>query len=239
MYTDKYKGIYAYKDNKTNEIVYIGKDSHLYKKARHIQHYSESRKSHQKINNILQSNPERYTYIEIIHLNSDTSNEELDGFEIRYINLFKPKFNFTIGGDGAPTNKGKTFTKEHRIKIAKAHKGKTLSQETKDKVSKNNTRHNLGKHLSDETKQRISQSEKDKEVTLETRIKLSKSQNSTGYYRVQKHYDKKFKQGFEWVYKYREDGKQKKISSVNLMKLESKVKSKGLLWLKLLDVQKY
>ena len=235
MYTDKYKGIYAYKDNKTNEIVYIGKDSHLYKKARHIQHTSQAHKNRQKINGILQLNPGRYEYVEIIRLPYDTSRQELDGFEIRYIKLYKPKFNFTVGGDGGPTNKGRKFTKEHRIKIAKVNTGKKHSKETREKISRNNARHTLGKHLSDETKQKISKSEKGKEVTLETRIKLSKSQSSTGYYRVQKHYDKKFKQGFEWVYKYREDGKQKKISSVNLMKLESKVKSKGLLWLKLSD----
>lgn len=233
MYTDKYKGIYAYKDNKTNKIVYIGKDSHLYKKARHIQHYSESRKDHQKINNILQSNPKRYSYIEIIQLPSKTTIEELDGFEIRYINLFNPKFNFTIGGDGAPTNKGKTFTREHRIKISKAHKGKVLSQKTKDKVSKNNARYNLGKHLSEETKKKISEATQNKEVNNETKLKLSKIHNTTGYFRVHKLKDKRTKQGFIWVYKWRENGQQKKLSSVNLITLASKVKTKGLPWFKL------
>lgn len=30
----KYSGIYAYIDKKTNKIVYIGKDSHIYKNSR-------------------------------------------------------------------------------------------------------------------------------------------------------------------------------------------------------------
>ena len=232
----KYKGIYGYKDKKTNTIVYIGKDSYLYKKSRHRQHYSKQRYSCQKINRILQSNKERYEYIEIIRLPFDLSNKELDDFEIRYIHLYKPKFNFTIGGDGAPTNKGKKFTKEHRIKISKAHKNKTLSEETKLKISNNNARYFLGKHRSEEVKKKISESEKNKEVSMETKLKLSKSRNKSGYYRVFKNYDDKFKQGFEWVYKWRENGKQKRLSSVNLLKLESKVKSKGLDWIKLSDI---
>lgn len=232
----KYKGIYGYKDKKTNKIVYIGKDSYLYKKSRHRQHHSKPRYDRQKINTILQSNKGRYEYIEIIRLPFDLSNKELDDFEIRYIHLCKPKFNFTSGGDGAPTNKGKKFTKEHRIKISKAHEGKTLSEETKLKVSKNNARYFLGKHRSDEVKKKISESEKNKEVSIKTKLKLSKIRNKSGYYRVYKHYDDRFKQGFQWIYKWRENGKQKSLSSVNLLKLESKVKSKGLDWIKLSDI---
>ena len=102
------------------------KDSSLHTKRRHRQHTSQAHKTRQKINGILQLNPGRYEYVEIIRLPYNTSRQELDGFEIRYIKLYKPKFNFTIGGDGAPTNKGRKFTKEHRIKIAKANTGRTL-----------------------------------------------------------------------------------------------------------------
>lgn len=236
MNNKKYKGIYGYKDNKTNKILYIGKDSYMYRKSRHQQHHSKPRYSAQKINMILQSNPERYEYLEIIRLPQTTSREELDGFEIRYIGLYKPKFNFTIGGDGAPTNKGKKFTREHRMKIAKANTGKTHSKETRLKISKNNSRWNLGKHLSEETKKKISESEKGKEVSMETKLKLSKNGNKSGYYRVYKNYSNSFKQGFEWVYKWRENGKQKRLSSVNLLKLEAKVKARGLDWIKLSEV---
>ena len=53
---ERYKGVYGYKDNKTNEIVYIGKDSYLYKKARHTQHHSQPRYHVQKINQTLIKN---------------------------------------------------------------------------------------------------------------------------------------------------------------------------------------
>ena len=233
----KYKGIYAYKDIKTDEIVYIGKDSLLYKKSRHIQHHSKQRYDAQKINRILQLNPGRYEYTEIIRLPQNTSRNELDDFERRYINLYAPKFNFTEGGDGGATNKGKTFTKEHRCKISEAHMGKKLSKETREKLSKNNARYMLGRHHSEETKRKISESEKDKEVSMETKIKRSKATNKLGYYRVYKQIDKRAKQGFTYVYKWRENGYQKKLSSVNLLALKTKVISKGLPWIKLDNIE--
>ena len=42
--------------------------------------------------------------------------------------------------------------------------------------------------------------------------------------------DKTCKQGFVWRYLYYEDRKQRSISSVDLNKLEQKVKAKGLKW---------
>ena len=233
----KYKGIYAYKDTKTQEIVYIGKDSRLYRKGRHAQHHSAPRRTHQKINRILQANPGRYEYLEIIRLPPNTTHKELDGFEIRYINLYKPKFNFTIGGDGAPTNKGGHHSRETRIKISKAHTGKTLSKETREKVSKNNARYFLGKHLSEETKRKISESEKGKEVTMETCLKRSMVDNKTGYYRVHTVKDKRLKQGFTYVYQWRENGVKKDIKSVNLLRLKSKVIEKELPWIKLSEIK--
>jgi hypothetical protein len=42
------------------------------------------------------------------------------------------------------------------------------------------------------------------------------------------------KQGFTWVYQYQDDnGKQKGVSSIDLKKLEAKVKEMGLAWYKL------
>lgn len=69
----------------------------------------------------------------------------------------------------------------------------------------------------------------------EHKINLSKSKNTTGYFRVNKQKDKTCKQGFRWRYEYFEDGKQKSIKSVDIEKLEEKVKAKGLLWRKFDD----
>lgn len=61
-------------------------------------------------------------------------------------------------------------------------------------------------------------------------------QNTTGYYRVIKKERKNTKQGFTWVYRYYKNGKRKYISSVDLDKLEEKVKAKGLPWYKLENI---
>lgn len=60
--------------------------------------------------------------------------------------------------------------------------------------------------------------------------------NPSGYFRVSKIYDKKYKQGFIWTYNYFEEGHRKKISSVDIGKLEKKVKDKGLIWHKIGEV---
>jgi group I intron endonuclease len=57
--------------------------------------------------------------------------------------------------------------------------------------------------------------------------------NTTGYYRVSQQKNSNCKQGFIWIYKYYDDGIRKSITSVDLKKLEAKVKGKGLLWKKL------
>ena len=73
----------------------------------------------------------------------------------------------------------------------------------------------------------------DKNVSGNTKMKISESNNTSGYYRVDKHKDKKLKQGFTWRYQYNDNGKKKEIVSVSIDKLEKKVKAKGLKWKKL------
>lgn len=58
--------------------------------------------------------------------------------------------------------------------------------------------------------------------------------NTTGFYRVSKKRGPTYKQGFCYVYSYRDNNdKGKTINSVSLKKLEIKVKEKGLPWKKL------
>ena len=73
----------------------------------------------------------------------------------------------------------------------------------------------------------------DKNVSDNTKMKISESKNTSGYYRVDKHKDKRLKQGFRWRYQYTDNGKWKSIVSVDINKLEAKVKAKGLKWEKL------
>lgn len=53
------KGIYKYTDLEINEIVYVGKDSHIDRNDRHKAHMRPSRYDDQPFNRILQNNPDR------------------------------------------------------------------------------------------------------------------------------------------------------------------------------------
>lgn len=67
-------------------------------------------------------------------------------------------------------------------------------------------------------------------ISDETKRRMSVTKNTTGILYVCKHKHKQCEQGFEWRYQYSVDGKQKTISSVDIEKLEDKVRAKGLPW---------
>lgn len=73
----------------------------------------------------------------------------------------------------------------------------------------------------------------DKNVSDNTKMKISESKNTSGYYGVSKYKDKRLNQGFTWRYQYMDNGGKKEIRSVDINKLEAKVKAKGLKWKKL------
>lgn len=100
--------------------------------------------------------------------------------------------------------------------------------------------HNTGLKRSVETIRKMSDVKKgennpmyDQHHSLESRKAISKSSNSTGYFRVGKDKNKKYKQGFIYQYRYYENGKPKKIRAIDIKVLEAKVKAKGLEWFKL------
>ena len=61
-------------------------------------------------------------------------------------------------------------------------------------------------------------------------IKITKTYGNTGFNHVYKINCSKCEQGFKYEYKYIKQNKRKNIASVNLKKLEEKVKEKGLEW---------
>lgn len=73
---------------------------------------------------------------------------------------------------------------------------------------------------------------KDEDRLHEWAIKQSKTKsNKTNYFRVSKQKTPGCKQGFSWRYQYTdENGKRRAIWSVDIKKLEKKVKAKGLEW---------
>lgn len=152
-----YSGIYCYTDKlNNNEIVYIGKDSHINKQQRRKNHLAKSRYNDQPFNRIIQNNPNRYEYHVLCRGKAD--NELLNIFEKGYIETYQPRFNYGPGGDGRA---GAKLTKEHKDKISKANKGKKVSKETREKISKANKGkpgYNKGKKVSKKTREKISKS---------------------------------------------------------------------------------
>ena len=134
------KGIYAYVDTMDNSVVYVGKDSNIDRGVRRKAHMAPYRYNVQKINRVLQNNPNRYQYKEIFVFD-EISKTELNHLEMQQIALFNPKFNFTKGGDGFQSGEehpyyGKSLSEERRAKISETLKGKFVSEETKKKISK-------------------------------------------------------------------------------------------------------
>ena len=112
------------------------------------------------------------------------------------------------------------------------HEGKQLSEETKRKISeltrgKNNPMYDI--HLFGEKNGMYNKnhSEESKQLMGETKSKIY---NSTGFYKVFKHKDDRYLQGFRWHYSWTENGKRNEIASVSLLDLEEKVRAKGLHW---------
>ena len=212
-------GVYGYYDIKNRYVIYIGQDAHIDEEKRHKEHFMPSLYCRQKINQTLQSNPDRYVYFKFIEGNY--TQDEIDDFEKEAIKLLKtykydyPErsvFNFTPGGGLNPS-----IIPEIAKKISKSISGE------------NNPMY--GKQMPKEVKQKISNSSTGKKHSSETKIKMSISRNSSGYYNVHKH-KRNTKQGFIWVYQYYKNNKKKYISSIDIEKLEQKVKAKGLLWIK-------
>lgn len=202
-------GIYCYIDLKDGSIVYIGKDSHINRNFRHMQHKSPSKYDVQQINKVIQNNPERYEY-KVLDDNVD-SLDLLNALEINYIQQLKPKFNYTIGGDGTA--------------------GYNHSDETKAKIKKNNARYWLGKKMTKEHILKSVEARKGISHPYNQKINISKSTNTTGFYRVRKEKDKTCKQGYLWTYEYYDENqKHKRIRRTDLFKLKQAVIDRGFVW---------
>ena len=157
---DMTKGIYCYIDNKNDNIVYVGKDSHIGEGKRRRAHLAPSNYNAQPINRILQNNPFRYRYNVLWEIDDCTDNH-LNQMEFFYIKKYNPQFNFTDGGDGMT---GFKHSEETRKKMsennARYWKGKKRSEETRKKISENNARYWQGKTLPEKTRKKMSESQK-------------------------------------------------------------------------------
>ena len=231
-------GIYKITRKDTGQC-YIGLSEDIEKRYR--QHANGKDMKYSRIDRAMVKHGEDKFDLEIIEElpNNRTLLMKREEYWVAYYNTYKDKnhYNLTPGGDFCPSKLPEVRAKisktqsgennpaklpEVRAKISKAMSGRKLSQKTKDKLSKINSGENhpiYGKKRTQETKEKISKT-------------LSKAHNTSGYYRVRKEKNSECKQGFVWRYEYREDGRKKRISSVDIKKLEKKVKAKDLEWIK-------
>ena len=216
-------GIYFYWDNHKDELAYIGQSVNC---ERRFQEHLSRGKSKIHFDKILQNNPSRYSPHILLHCCADSLDEE----EILAIKIYKPKFNFHCGGTGFGTGKNNPnyggLSNQHKKNISKGSIGKVISKEARQNMSKNHADVSgdknpmYGKTHSQKTKDKIS-------------TQQSKKRNTSGYYRVFKKQDKTCKQNFRWIYRYPDsNGNKKELSSVDIDKLEQKIKNKGLKWIK-------
>lgn len=217
------KGIYCYIDSKTGLIDYIGQSIDLERRFR--EHLRPSKYDAQPFNRILQNNPNRYEYR--VLCSGEYSDLQLNKLERLFIKIFTPRFNFNKGGGG---NSGYKHTEEALLKISKINSRDDLDDDI------------LAKEYFDNglTTYEIGEKYNCNHETVSRRLKKNGHQlrdyseyyNTSGYFRVIKQKCKTCKKGFTFRYQYTENGKRKTIYSVDINKLEEKVKNKGLEWRK-------
>ena len=145
--------------------------------------------------------------------------DELDDIETYYINIW----NLTNNQYGYNIESG-------------GHLNKVLSQETKQKISKTKQgcvpwNKNQTNVYAQETLQKMSNAKEGQKLSQQTKYKISKANNTTGFYRVRKIINSRYKKGFYWDYRfYNNNNKRYKLSSVSLSQLEKKVKAQNLPW---------
>lgn len=217
-------GIYKI-TNTVNDKIYIGQSTRLSKR---LNHHRLALKNNYHENQHLQNAYNKYGDVfemkVLVLCDDELELDALERFYIAYYDSMNPErgYNKETGGHFS-----KHLSEETRKKIREANKGennpfwgKTHSKEARKKISKNNARYWANKIRSEET-----------------RKKISETKNTTGFYRVSKKKNLQLKQGFRWVYRYYQDGKQINISSINLYKLKEKILSKNLEW-EIIDEEK-
>lgn len=219
-------GIYKIRRKDTGQM-YIGQSINI--EDRWKQHCYNKKNSY--IDSAIRKyGKEKFDFQIICELEQD--DDLLNAMEEYYIwkyNTYKDKnhYNLTPGGDFCPAK-----LPEVQAKISKANSG-----ENHPMFGKFGKEHQCYGHKhTQETRKKMSKAasgRKHKPKTIEKMSKtLSKARNTSGYYRVNKEKNSTCKQGFTYRYEYYEDGRRKKISSVDINKLEEKVRAKDLEWIK-------
>lgn len=230
-------GIYKI-TNTANGKIYIGQSVRL---SQRLSAHRSTLKNNNHYNQHLQNAYNKYGDVfemEVLEYCDDEAKlDDLERYYIAYYNSMNPQKGYNKEDGG---NLGKHFSDETRKKMSDAQKkakkgqnhplyGKHHTEATKKKMSvslksnaKRGKEHYLyGKHHTAETKRKISNA-------LKGRKKTYNKTNKTGFYQVFKISYKQSKQGFSWQYRYQNN--KKTITSVNLLKLKTKVEALSLPW---------
>ena len=201
--------------NKANGKIYVGQTERP-ASIRRTEHFSELR-TQTHTNPYLQKSWNKYGedsfVFNILEHCDDSKLGENEDWWIKYFDSENRDKGYNLQSGGLV---GYTRSKEFGKKISERLKGVPRSEETKLKISLSNS--GMNNPFYGETH------------SLETKLRLSKIRNNSGYYRVTKEKKDDVKQGFIWRYSWRENGKQKKFTSVSLDKLRKKVIDNGLDW---------
>ena len=226
-------GIYSITNKNTGKM-YIGQSINIEKRFK--DHITKGNKKCYIDRSINKHGGDAFDFNILFECDKSQLSEEEQKF-IKLYGTYKNGYNLTWGGEGCS---GYKHTAETKKKISEAGKGRIPSEETKKKMSENiigywkgkkgKNHHWYGQHHSEETKRKIAESNKGQTRSEETRRRISEIQNTSGYYRVTKMKAISCEQGYVWAYRYRVDGKVKKISSVDIGTLKQKVLDKGLKW---------
>jgi len=233
------KTIYAYKKN--DEIVYIGKS---YSENKHeTYHMNPVYKDSEQINQDIQKNPSDFQYIVLQEEDDTILDGAMDLICQKYLDRYEPVYNGyvkepeIVKKKSKPKKKVKSKKKKYAIKeglsVEKVH-GKIVFVYTyvNDEGKAVRLKHRNHDILENRVRKRglsfIVPDDFDKQYQDVVRRK-----NGSGFYHVFKKECVSCVQGFRWVYYYDGFDGVKSLSSVDLGKLEFKVKSRGLPWFRL------
>lgn len=210
-------GIYSI-INKSNGKIYVGQTSRPFDE-RKSEHFN-------RLNRQVHSNP---------HLQSAWNKYGEDAFEFNILENC-PKEDLGENEDWWITY----FDSTNQSKGYNLQSGGVSDYTVSDETRKKQSEALKGYKHSEEFCKKISDARKGMVFSETHKRNMSKSKckslNNSGFYRVHKDKDSRYAQGFRYVYKWVENGKNKKITSVSLDKLKEKVLSQGLVWCRIEEI---
>lgn len=201
-------GIYYIK-NIVNGKYYIGQSFDIERRLRvHLRELRNGKHDNVHLQRAFDKYKESNFTCKILECCTINDLNDLECYYISKYDSFENGYNMTEGGDGAPGFHHNTETR------------KKMSEVQKEVYSLESAREKFNVLFKDG-------------MPLSCKIKQSKTKgNKTGYFRVRKLKRNDTNSGFIWCYRYRKNGKDFALYSVDIKKLEKKVKDRGLEWIK-------